>query len=117
MPRYLTIKNQIKMSDLISNSIEEVSVVDVYDLASDIGKECEKIIDLHGTESVSTLIPKVINALELLEALDTRNERETSMVQELNDKIGQLETEKAEKADSRKRFEKVFRAAVGFILA
>lgn len=112
MPRYLTIKNQIKMSDLISNAIEEVSVVDVYDLASDIGKECEKIIDLHGTESVSTLIPKVINALELLEALATRNERETSMVQELNDKIGQLETEKAEKADSRKRFEKVCLAKI-----
>jgi hypothetical protein len=35
-----------------SNSIQDVSVVDVYDLASEIGKECEKIIDAYGTESV-----------------------------------------------------------------
>lgn len=95
------------MSDIISNSIEEVSVVDVYDLASDIGKECEKLIDSFGSDSVSLLIPKCITALELLEALASRNERETSMVQELNDRILQLENEKLEKAETRKRFEKV----------
>jgi uncharacterized protein (UPF0305 family) len=92
------------MSEL---SEESVSVVDVYDLASDIGKECEKIIDIYGSESVSSLIPKCIRALELLEALASRNERETSVVQELNDRITQLENEKVEKAETRKRFEKV----------
>lgn len=45
MPRFLP-----SMSE--SNSIQDVSVVDVYDLASEIGKECEKIIDAYGTESV-----------------------------------------------------------------
>lgn len=105
MPRFLRSRNI--MSDIITNSIEEVSVVDVYDLASDIGKECEKIIDSYGAESVSTLIPKCIQALEMLEALATNNERETSVVQELNDRISQLESEKLEKAETRKRFEKV----------
>jgi hypothetical protein len=47
MPRYLP-----SMSESANNSIQDVSVVDVYDLASDIGKECEKIIDAYGTESV-----------------------------------------------------------------
>ena len=105
MPRFLN--SQSVMSDIIFNSIEEVSVVDVYDLASDIEKECEKIIDFFGADSVSLLIPKYITALELLEALASRNERETSMVQELNDRILQLENEKLEKAETRKRFEKV----------
>lgn len=41
-----------------TNSIQDVSVVDVYDLASEIGKECEKIIDAYGTESVQVGIVK-----------------------------------------------------------
>lgn len=42
------------------NSVEEFSVVDVYDLASDIGKECEKIIDIFGADAVTSLMPKVM---------------------------------------------------------
>lgn len=104
MPRFITTLNShTKMSELS----DEVSVVDVYDLASDIGKECEKIIDLYGADSVSMLIPKCIRALELLEALASKNERETSVIQELNDRITQLENEKVEKAETKKRFEKV----------
>lgn len=96
-----------EMGDLILDSVDDISVVDVYDVASDIGKECEKIIDHYGTDSVAGLMPKVINALELLEALAVKNERENAIVQELNDRIAQLENEKIEKAEFRKRFEKV----------
>jgi len=85
----------------------DVSVVDVYDIASEIGKECEKLIDLFGVESVTNLMPKVINALELLENLATKNERENTMVQELSAKISQLESDKIGKAEDRQRFEKV----------
>lgn len=85
----------------------DVSVVDVYDIASEIGKECEKLIDLFGVESVTNLMPKVINALELLENLATKNERENTMVQELSTKISQLESDKIGKAEDRQRFEKV----------
>lgn len=38
----------------------DISVVDVYDLASEIGKECEKIIDCYGAEAVTSLMPKVV---------------------------------------------------------
>ncbi|GAB0095640.1 RILP-like protein homolog [Sergentomyia squamirostris] len=86
--------------------MSEVSVMLVYEIASDIGKECEELIDKFGPDSVAKLIPQVINALELLEGLANRNESENSTVQELNDRITQLETEKLEKAEYRKRFEK-----------
>ncbi|KAJ8886571.1 hypothetical protein PR048_012783 [Dryococelus australis] len=85
----------------------EVSVVDVYDIASEIGKEFEKIIDSYGSDSVTYLMPKVINALEHLELLATKNERENTTVEELRARITQLENEKIEKAEDRHRFEKV----------
>jgi len=37
----------------------QVTVVDVYDLASVIGKDFELLIDRFGTESVTHLMPKV----------------------------------------------------------
>lgn len=95
------------MEDMVLNAIEEMSVVDVYDLASEIGKECEKIIDTYGSDTVTALMPKVITVLELLEAMATRNESENTRMQELNDRISSLESEKQEKAVFRERFEKV----------
>lgn len=92
---------------MIKSAAEEISVVDVYDLATNIGKECEKIIDLFGADAVTSLMPKVINALELLEALANRNECENSKMQKLTDRIAYLESEKQEKALFRERFQKV----------
>lgn len=96
---------------------QEVSVVDVYDIASEIGKEFEKIIDAHGTEAVTSLMPKVINALEHLEGLATKNERENTTVQELKARIAQLENDKVEKAEDRQRFEKVKTSYVKCLLS
>lgn len=95
------------MSDMVLSAVEEMSVVDVYDLASDIGKECEKIIDGYGADAVTSLMPKVITVLELLEAMATRNETENTRMQELTDRIAHLESERQEKAVFRERFEKV----------
>ncbi|XP_026465845.1 RILP-like protein homolog [Ctenocephalides felis] len=100
--------SNFKMSE--SDYCDGISVVDVYDIASDIGKECEKIIDNYGADAVTGLMPKVINTLELLEALATRNERENTTLQELTCKISQLENEKLEKAEYRQRFEKELEA-------
>uniref|UniRef100_A0A1Y1KR30 RH1 domain-containing protein n=1 Tax=Photinus pyralis TaxID=7054 RepID=A0A1Y1KR30_PHOPY len=90
--------------------IDDVTVVDVYDIASDIGKECEKIIDLYGADAVTSLMPKVISALELLENLAVNNERENSELLELKSKISQLENDKIEKAEYRQKFEKELEA-------
>lgn len=103
MPRSWHINKMEDISDLSG----DVTVVDVYDIASDIGKECEKIIDQYGADTVTALMPKVISALELLENLATRNERENTLLHELQAKISQLENDKLEKAEYRQKFEKV----------
>ncbi|KAH8289748.1 hypothetical protein KR054_010274 [Drosophila jambulina] len=95
-----------EMGEMVLDAIDDIGVVDVYDLASDIGKEYERIMDRFGTDAVSGLMPKIINTLELLEALATKNERENATIQELKDKVAQLESEKLEKAEFRRRFEK-----------
>lgn len=95
-----------KMEDL-EDLVGEVTVVDVYDIASEIGKECEKIIDHYGADAVTSLMPKVISALELLENLAVKNEHENSQLLELQSKISQLENDKIEKAEYRQKFEKV----------
>ena len=90
------------------SSASDLSVVDVYEIASDIGKECEKLIEIYGADSIKNFMPKVINALELLERLAMNNETENSTVEDLRSKILQLETDKIGKAEDRQRFEKVF---------
>uniref|UniRef100_A0A2M4AWR0 Putative rab n=1 Tax=Anopheles triannulatus TaxID=58253 RepID=A0A2M4AWR0_9DIPT len=92
------------------NVTEKLTVVDVYDLALEIGKEFEIIIDANGANAVSGLITKVVNALELMETLTCQNESENSTIQELQEKIAQLEAEKEQKAASRSRYEKELEA-------
>lgn len=82
-----------------------ISVVDVYDQAASIGKEFEKMIETFGVESVTELMPKVIKALENLETLAARYERENTEISELRDTIEKLEAEKNEKAQERIRYE------------
>uniref|UniRef100_A0A182FL95 Rab n=1 Tax=Anopheles albimanus TaxID=7167 RepID=A0A182FL95_ANOAL len=97
--------NRYKMS-----VTEKLTVVDVYDLALEIGKEFEIIIDANGANAVSGLITKVVNALELMETLTFQNESENSTIQELQERIAQLEAEKEQKAASRSRYEKELEA-------
>lgn len=93
-----------KASDSLSS---DISVVDVYDLASEIGKECEKIIDCYGGESLTKLMPKIVNALEMLEALASRNENENTTMQVLTDRVASLESEKVERALYREKLQRV----------
>lgn len=87
----------------------DLSVVDVYDLASEIGKECEKIIDCYGAEAVTALMPKVVQSLEMLEALASRNENENTTMQMLSDRVASLESEKVERAVYREKLQRVGR--------
>ncbi|KAK9745203.1 Rab interacting lysosomal protein [Popillia japonica] len=109
MPRQKVSPRRRAMDDT-EELIGEVTVVDVYDIASEIGKECEKIIDQYGADAVTSLMPKVINALENLEYLATKNERENTLLSELKSKISQLENDKLEKAEYRRKFEKELEA-------
>ncbi|XP_045468494.1 RILP-like protein homolog isoform X2 [Harmonia axyridis] len=105
MPRLKYSTHRDNMDDT-RDSFSDISVVDVYDIASDIGKECEKIIDLYGTTAVTGLMPRVITALELLEQLATRNETENAQLLELQNKVSLLENDKIEKAEYRAKFER-----------
>lgn len=99
---------QKKMDEKVLDSIpSDLSVVDVYDLASEIGKECEKIIDCYGAEAITALMPKVVNALEMLEALASRNENENTTMQMLSDRVASLESEKLERSVFREKLQRV----------
>lgn len=121
--------SQEDMSNSESPS-RQMTVVDVYDLASVIGKDFERLIDQFGADSVTHLMPKVnpsklcfncffseftnvrnyfkvISALELLEAFATRNERENEEIVGLKSTVTRLEAEKVEKKEGRQKFEKV----------
>ncbi|XP_025195585.1 RILP-like protein homolog isoform X3 [Melanaphis sacchari] len=83
-----------------------LSVVDVYDMAQDIGREFESIIDTYGTDSITGLMPKVVSALEQMEILAMKNERENTTVEDLRSTIQQLEMDKQERTEDRMKYEK-----------
>lgn len=92
---------------IMDDSLESVTVVDVYDQAAGIGKEFEKLIENYGVDAVTDLMPKVIKALEQLESLAGRYEKESSEISELRYTIDKLETEKQERSQERLRYEEV----------
>ncbi|XP_063852325.1 LOW QUALITY PROTEIN: RILP-like protein homolog [Scylla paramamosain] len=100
MPYQIEVENEMEEEDV------RISVVDVYDLASEIGKEFEKIIDRTGAEAVTGLMPRVISALEYLEKLANRHENTSAYIQELRASITHLENEKIGKAEDRQRYER-----------
>ena len=82
-------------------------MVDVYDIAANIGKDFETIIDNYGPEAVTGLMPRVINILEHLETLAGKNQKEDAELTELTFAVQRLEADKANKAEERERYEKV----------
>jgi len=83
---------------------KNLSLVDVYDIAADIGKEFEELIDLHGPDQVTQLMQKVISALEQLEVLVQRNDSELLMIEELRRTIEHLEHEDNKKTEERHKY-------------
>lgn len=84
-----------------------LSVVDVYDIAQEIGREFETIIDAYGTDAITGIMPKVVTALEQMEMLALKNERENTTVDDLRATIHQLEMDKQERTEDRIKYEKV----------
>lgn len=83
-----------------------LSVVDVYEIATDMGKEIERMMEMYGTDAMTVFMPKVINVLELLETFAAINEDENSQIEDLRTRVEQLEIEKVGKAEDREKFEK-----------
>lgn len=106
------IRRSMEEDDL--SPLLDVTVTDVYDQAAGIGKEFEKLIESYGVESVTDLMPKVIRALEQLEALASKYEKDSTEISDLKYAVDKLESEKADKNQERLRFEEV-RADFRFI--
>lgn len=85
--------------------VGDLAVEDVYELASQVGKEFEHTIDTFGPESVAKLMPRVICVLEHLEVICLQKEEYEMKVDEMRVQIMQLEHEKSAKAVNRVRFE------------
>lgn len=94
------------MGEIVFASVDELTVSDVYDLAGEIGKDCEFLIGSVGAEYVNSLIKKVIVSLELLERFATKNEQENATLAEMSLRIEKLEAEKQLKTEHRHKFEK-----------
>ncbi|KAK5965825.1 RILP (Rab7-Interacting Lysosomal Protein) [Trichostrongylus colubriformis] len=84
---------------------KHITVVDVYDLAASIGKDFEKLIELHGNDCVRGIMPKVISALETLESLANNNERENEEILSLQKTVERLEHEKQARQLQTAKFE------------
>ena len=54
---------------------DRLQVTDVYEIATKIGLEFQKIIDEYGSSSVTNIIPMVVRALEQLEKVVEENEQ------------------------------------------
>lgn len=81
-------------------------MADVYDIAADIGKEFEILIDSHGPEHVTHLMQKVISALEHLERLSSECENENQLVDTLRTTITRLELEDNKRSEERQRHDR-----------
>ncbi|KAL8566228.1 hypothetical protein ACOMHN_063118 [Nucella lapillus] len=90
-----------------SQDIPDVCVTDVYDQAAAIAREFDKLIHSYGNDSVTQLMPKVIQALEQLESLALRYEKDNEEIGHLRSSVEKLKAEKAEKAQERAKFEQL----------
>ncbi|CAI5446521.1 unnamed protein product [Caenorhabditis angaria] len=84
---------------------KQITVVDVYDLAASIGNDFEKLIESYGNECVRGIMPKVISALETLEALAAGNDRENEEIMRLSKAVERLEHEKHQRHQQQQKFE------------
>ena len=85
----------------------EFNVVDVYELATKIGREFEELIDIYGPDCIGGLMPQVIHCLEHLEVLASQNHNEQLKITELSLLVEKLTDEKFAKAKERDKYEKV----------
>ena len=89
----------------MESSSGKIALEDVYDLASEIGSEFDRIINQCGNDAVAKLMPKVIRTLEHLEVLTLHKDDADNELDKLKMRIHQLEHEKTEKAENQMKYE------------
>ncbi|XP_075754650.1 RILP-like protein 1 isoform X2 [Pelodiscus sinensis] len=89
----------------LEKNVAELTVMDVYDIASLVGQEFERLIDQHGCEAIARLMPKVVRVLEILEVLVSRNHINPEM-EELRLELDRLRLERMDRIEKEKKHQK-----------
>ncbi|XP_068100668.1 RILP-like protein 1 isoform X2 [Hyperolius riggenbachi] len=89
----------------LEKNVAELTVMDVYDIASAVGQEFERIIDQYGCEAIGRLMPKVVRVLEILEVLVSRNSINPEM-EELRLELDRLRLERMDRIEKEKKHQK-----------
>ncbi|XP_062414937.1 RILP-like protein 1 isoform X7 [Pungitius pungitius] len=89
----------------LEKNVADLTVMDVYDIAAAVGQEFERIIDRHGCEAPSRLMPKVVRVLEILEVMVSRG-RGSAETDELRLELDALRLERMERLEKEKKHRK-----------
>uniref|UniRef100_G3PSM3 RILP-like protein 1 n=1 Tax=Gasterosteus aculeatus aculeatus TaxID=481459 RepID=G3PSM3_GASAC len=89
----------------LEKNVADLTVMDVYDIAAAVGQEFERIIDRHGCEAPSRLMPKVVRVLEILEVMVSRG-RGSAETDELRLELDALRLERVERVEKDKKHRK-----------
>nr|XP_004611202.2 unnamed protein product [Sorex araneus] len=79
--------------------------MDVYDIASLVGHEFERVIDQHGCEAIARLMPKVVRVLEILEVLVSRHHVAPEL-DELRLELDRLRVERMDRIEKERKHQK-----------
>nr|XP_039247794.1 RILP-like protein 1 isoform X3 [Styela clava] len=72
-------------AEIFQKDINTLTVADVYNIASSVGREFEKLTDAFGGAIFSDVMPKMIRVLEMLEAFAAKSQNISTDVVELQD--------------------------------
>ncbi|KAM8828258.1 RILP-like protein 1 isoform 7-T7 [Spinachia spinachia] len=89
----------------LEKNVADLTVMDVYDIAAAVGQEFERIIDRHGCDAPSRLMPKVVRVLEILEVMVSRG-RGSAETEELRLELDALRLERMERLEKEKKHRK-----------
>ncbi|XP_032085491.1 RILP-like protein 1 isoform X2 [Thamnophis elegans] len=89
----------------LEKSVADLTVMDVYDIASLVGQEFERLIDQHGCEAIGRLMPKVVRVLEILEVLVSRDHISPE-VEELRLELDRLRLERVDRLEKERKHQK-----------
>lgn len=82
-----------------------MNVVDVYEAASDIGRDLEHLSEKYGSEAIEKLIPKICGILEHLEQTAGRAEREENRLAKFHAAQQEIAVLRQERLQVRERHE------------
>ncbi|PNI57324.1 RILPL1 isoform 1 [Pan troglodytes] len=89
----------------LEKNVAELTVMDVYDIASLVGHEFERVIDQHGCEAIARLMPKVVRVLEILEVLVSRHHVAPEL-DELRLELDRLRMERMDRIEKERKHQK-----------